>query len=746
VSDQAVMQDVRQYLAMLHKRRGIVITCLAVSLLVAVLYNYTTRPVYQATTQILIDRDTPDVLPNKELVDLVQGGIDYYQTQYQLLKSRDLAKRAVEHLRPVLEKSRELATGPMMNPLERIQRLLGRPPHALLDSDGMPLSPAVAAFRSRIDVDPIPGTRLVNLRFNAYDPEVAAKAVNALADLYIEQSLEFRYTTSSQATGWLSDRVREQLAKVEAAEKALQEYREREGLIDHEERQSLVQQKLETLNAAVLDARTERIAKETLAKQIASLAPDQLDTLPLVSGNEAVQALKTELTGLQRDQARLAETLGERHPDMVRILSQIRKTQERLQAEVRNVARAAESEAQAARAREAELEANLDAVKREAQDVSRKAIELGVLRREVDTNRQIYQDLLTRTKQTGLETELKTTNIRVVEKAEVPRGPMSPRKMRNYQIALVLGLVLGVGLALLFESFDNTFKTPEDIKQHLGVPFLGMVPDVTAASASKEMMRGLSPTLLVSKNASSAVADAYRVLRTNLIFTSAETTGRVLVVTSAGPGEGKTTTLANLAAALAYNGSKVLALDADLRRPTLHQHFGLQKTPGLSDLIVGKSAASQTIQSTRIDGLQLLPCGYIPPNPAELLGSPMMKQVLEAVRSHYDWVLLDSPPILAMADAAVLCPLVEGVVMLVAAETPTKPAVARAIDQVQGVGGKVLGVVLNKVNLQRNSYYYSQYYGEYYRSYYAEGTGYARREAVERPRRPRPGARPSRRA
>jgi succinoglycan biosynthesis transport protein ExoP len=745
VSEQAVMQDVRQYLAMLHKRRGIVITCLAVSLLVAVLYNYTTRPVYQATTQILIDRDTPDVLPSKELVDIVQGGVDYYQTQYQLLKSRSLAERAVEQLK--LQKSPELATGPMMSPLERIQRLLGRPPRALLDSDGMPLSPAIAAFRSRIDVDPIPGTRLVNLHFNAYDPKVAADAVNALADLYIEQSLEFRYTTSSQATGWLSDRVREQLAKVEAAEKALQEYREREGLIDHEERQSLVQQKLETLNAAVLDARTERIAKETLARQIATLTPDQLETLPLVSGNEAVQTLKTELTGLQRDQARLAETLGDRHPDMVRVRSQIRKTQERLQAEVRNVARAAESEAQAARAREAQLEANLDAVKREAQDVSRKAIELGVLRREVDTNRQIYQDLLTRTKQTGLETELKTTNIRVVEKAEVPRGPIRPRRMRNYEIALVLGLALGVGLGLLFESFDNTFKTPEDIKQHLGVPFLGMVPDVTAASASKEMMRGLSPTLLVSKNASSAVADAYRVLRTNLIFTSAERTGRVLVVTSAGPGEGKTTTLANLAAALAYNGSKVLAVDADLRRPTLHQHFGVQKTPGLSDLIVGKSAASQAIQSTRIDGLQLLPCGYIPPNPAELLGSPMMKQVLEAVRSHYDWVLLDSPPILAMADAAVLCPLVEGVVMLVAAETPTKPAVARAIDQVQAVGGKVLGVVLNKVNLQRNSYYYSQYYGEYYRSYYAEGTGYARRDVADRPRRTaRPGARPSRRA
>ena len=741
--DQPVMQDVRQYMAMLHKRRGIVITCLVVSVLVAVLYNYTTRPVYQATTQILIDRDTPDVLPNKELMDLVQAGVDYYQTQYQLLNSRSLAERTVERLG--LQKSSELATGPMMNPWERVQRLLGRPPRAIVDQDGMPLSPTVAAFRSRVGVDPIPGTRLVNLRFNAYDPRVAADAVNALASLYIEQSLEFRFTTSSDATGWLSDRLAEQRQKVEAAEKALQEYREKEGLIDHEERQGLVQQKLETLNGAVLDARTERIAKETLASQLSSLSPAQIESFPLVMGSETVQKLKNELVSLQRDEARMAETLGQRHPDMVRVRAQTKDVQEKLRAEVRNVARAADSDSRAARSREARLQANLDAVKSEAQDVSRKAIQLGVLRREVDTNRQIYQDLLTRTKQTGLETELKTTNIRVIEKAEAPRGPVSPKKTRNYQVAVVFGLLLGIGLGLLFESFDNTFKTPEDLKQHVAAPFLGMVPDVTAAT-SKEMMRGLSPTLLISKNAASAVADAYRVLRTNLIFTSSETTGRALVVTSAGPGEGKTTTLANVAAALAYNGAKVLAIDADLRRPTLHQHFGLQKTPGLSDLIVGKSAASEAIQSTRIDGLQVLPCGYLPPNPAELLGSPMMKQVLEAVRSHYDWVLLDSPPILAMADAAVLCPQVEGVILLVAAETPTKPAVARAIDQIQSVGGKVLGVVLNKVNLQRNSYYYSLYYGEYYRSYYAEGTGYARREA-QRPRRPsRPGSRPAGRA
>jgi capsular exopolysaccharide synthesis family protein len=312
-------------------------------------------------------------------------------------------------------------------------------------------------------------------------------------------------------------------------------------------------------------------------------------------------------------------------------------------------------------------------------------------------------------------------------------------------VALILGLLVGIGLALGFEHLDNTFKTPEDVKAHLSVPFLGMVPDVSLKTPGAAA-RGPNASQ-VMKSPNSAVGDAYRVLRTNLIFTSAETTGRVVLVTSAVPGEGKTTTLANLAAALAQNGAKVLAVDADLRRPTLNQHFGLQKTPGLSDLIVGKSAASQAIQTTRIDGLQLLSCGYQPPNPAELLGSPMMKQILDAIRSHYDWVLIDTPPLLAMADAPVLCSLVDGVVLVLAAEVATKPAVMRAIEQVQSVGGKMLGVVLNKVNLERNSYYYSQYYGEYYRNYYAEGASAGRRaEETARKAAPRPTARPSRRA
>ncbi len=740
MTEQAVLQDARRHLAMLHKRRGIVLTCLALSLVVAVLYNYTTRPVYQATTQILIDRDTPDVLPNKELVELVQGGMDYYQTQYQLLKGRTLAERAVARLE--LQTHPELATGPMMNPWERVRGFLGQPPSAVIDPSGMLLSPAAAAFRSRILVDPIPGSRLVNLHFRAYDPRVAADAVNALAQLYIEQSLELRFTTSTEATGWLSERLKEQQAKLEAAEQALQEYREREGLINQEARQGLVDQKLDTLNGAVLEARTERIAKETLYRQIAMLGPGQLESFPLVMGSGTVQRLRTELATLQKEEALLSDSLGDRHPEMLRVRGQVRAAEEKIRAEMRSVARAAESDYRTALARESRLAASLEAVKGEAQDTNRKSIEHMAKQREVDTNQKLYQDLLTKTKQTGLETELKTTNIRVVEKAEAPRGPVSPRKMRSYQVAIILGLLVGIGLAFGFEHMDNTFKTPEDVREHLQLPFLGMVPHVGLKPTGAA---GRGPQLVKSPN--SAVADAYRVLRTNLIFSSAETTGRVILVTSANPAEGKTTTLANLAVALAQNGAKVLAVDADLRRPTLYQHFGVAKAPGLTDLIVGKAAASLAIHSTRIEGLQLLPCGYLTPNPAELLGSPMMKQIVDALRAHYEWVLIDAPPLLAMADAPVLCPLVDGVVLVIAAESATKPAVTRAIDQVQRVGGKVAGLVLNKVNLERNSYYYSQYYSEYYRSYYAEGKSQkAGGETTPRKPAPRPPARPARRA
>jgi capsular exopolysaccharide synthesis family protein len=727
MSEQAFLQDARQYLAMVHKRRWVLVTCVGVSLLFAILYNYTARPVYQATAQILIDRDTPNVLPTKEIVDVAQAGGDF-QTQLQLLRGRELAERVVSSIG--FQKSPEVQTGPLMSPWERFQRrVLGRAPASVLDQNGLPLSPAIAAFRSRLSVGPVAGSRLVNLRFNAYDPRLAATAVNALAQAFIEQSLEYRFTTSTEATGWLTARVKEQQEKVEAAERRLQEYREKEKLVNLEERQGLIEQKLSSLNGAAISARTERITKETLYNQMRALPPQQLETFPLLMQSGKVQALRGRLVELRSQEDDLSRTLGDKHPDMVRVRGDIRETSDRLRAAIEEIVRAVETDYRTAAQQEANLQANIEASKKESLELSRMSIDYGVLKRDVDSNQQLFRELLNRTKQSGLETELRATNVRIVERAEPPRVPTIPRRTRNYELALLLGLGLGIGLALLLEHLDNTFKSPEDVKQ-LGLPFLGMVPDV-GKGAKANVAR---PSPLVHKNPESAVAEAYRVLRTNLIFSSVSEQGRAVLVTSASPTEGKTTTTANLAESLAQNGSKVLIVDADLRRPTMHQNFGLPKAPGLSDLIVGKTQASQVIQATRTKGLQILTCGYIPPNPTELLGSASMREIISALREHFDWVLIDSPPVLAMADTLVLGPLVDGVILVIGAEVSTRPAVHRAIEQMAGAGVKFTGVVLNKVDLERNAYYYGQYYGEYYRSHYSQASGRPQAVAAPPPR------------
>jgi succinoglycan biosynthesis transport protein ExoP len=716
MTEPAFVHEARQYLAIVHKRRALLVTCVAVSLIVAVLYNYTTRPLYQATAQILIDRDTPNVLQTKEVLE-TQVGADVYQTQIQLLQGRSLAEKVVERLD--LQKSTEFQTGPLMSPWERIQRkFLGRNTQPL-DNEGIPLPPAVAAFRSRLRIEPVAGSRLVNIRFSAFDPSVAAQAANALAQTYIEQSLEFRFTTSTEATDWLSDRLKDQRDKVATAERALQDYREREGHL--EEREGLVDQKLTSLNGALLQARTDRIAKESQLAQLRGLPSAQLETHPAVVNSPLITGLRTQLNELQREHTRLSDTLGDRHPDMMRVKTQIRAFEEKIRSELDNVLKAMEADVQAARQQEGNLSAGLESAKREALDGNRRSADYGVLKREFEASQELYHNLMKRSRETGLESELKATsmatNIRVVEKAEVPRSPFLPNRSKNYQLALLLGLGLGLGLCFLFEHLDNTFKTPDDIKNHLGLPFLGMVPDVNARTNGTNAPRA-SPLILRSPK--SAVAEAYRVLRTNLIFSSADQTGRVLAVTSANPGEGKTTTVANLAASLAINGSRVLAVDADLRRPTMHQHFGITKSPGLSDLIVGKCRPSEAIHKTQFGGLQVLPCGYVPPNPTELLGSASLREILAALRSHYDWVLIDTPPILAMADTSVLSPLMDGIAVVVGAESSSRPAVQRALDQIRSVNGHLIGVILNKVNFERNSYYYGQYYGEYYRSYYAD--------------------------
>jgi capsular exopolysaccharide synthesis family protein len=702
-------EELRKYLGIVHKRRGLVLACLTVSLVGATLYNYTTRPVYRATAQVLMDRGAQSLTGTRDQIEMAE--LTDVATQVELMRGRAMAERVVEKLG--MQKSLELQSGPLMSPWERFERrFLGRVPTLPVDSAGIPLSPAAAAFRSRLSIEPITGSRLFNVHFQAYDPKAAQDAVNTLAQLYIEETVSMRSSVSSSVTGMLGEQIQAQQEKVKAAEQALRDYEQRSGLSVGEDQANLIDQKVESINQAIVAARMERIQKETQLNLLRNTPPSQWETIPAVMANAVIQSLRNQLGDLQREEARLSQTLGDRHPDMVKVRADIRATEDRMRSETLAFQQSLVASVEASNQQEASLLASLEEAKKEALDLRKTSVDYDLLKREVDNAQQLLGELMKRAGTTDLGAGLRTTNIRLVERAEMPRAPFSPNRKRNYQLALILGLGIGIGLTILLDYLDATIKTPEEVKENLGLAFLGMVPRV-------EIKHTGAGQRLIVDNPQLRVSEAYRLVRTNLLFTNPEGTGMAVVVSSANPGEGKSTTVANLAASLALNGSKVLAIDADLRRPTLHHHFGLQKSPGLSELTVGRCQASEAVQATRIQGLSLIACGYIPPNPAELLGSTNMRAAIKALRTAYDWVIIDSPPILAMADTAVVTPLTDGLVLVVSAETTARHAALRAADQIRGVNGKVLGVILNRVDLQRNAYYYGHYYGEYYRAYYS---------------------------
>jgi polysaccharide biosynthesis transport protein len=712
MSPPSFVEEAREYLVLLHRRRALVVACTGAALLVAAFHNATARPLFEATVQIFIDRTPPRVLASVTLADREPGSADDYQTQYELLRGRALADKVVARLGR--NSDAELATGPLVSPWARFRQAI-RPPAAPVRSPE-PAAAAGEAFRSRITVEPLPGSRLVNVRFRAYDADFAARALNTLAELYIEQSLDLELASSTEASRWLGARLLEQQKKLEDSEQQLQLFRERERLVDAEPGRSLSDGQLRALNEALLAARTERLSRQTLHDRVRQLAPPDLESLSVVIENPVVQGLKGRLAALRDEERKLSETLGERHPDLLSLQERIAALEADLQGETSALIRSVETAYETAVQQEARLGEELAAAKAAAFAQDRTVLRSAVLEREVESRRALLKELTTRAQQTGLESQLRFTNVRVVERAESPRVPVLPRRAFNYQMALLIGLGLGAALAILVGRIDDSVKTPDDIAQLLGLPFLGMVPSMASDGAFEE-----APRLAAAREPQSAVAEAYRVVRTNLIFATPANRGRVVVMSSSSPGEGKTTTLANLAVSLAQNGARVLAIDADLRRPTLHAHFGLEPGEGLSEVLAKPRRRSLPLRKTEVPGLKLLCSGRIPENPAELLGSESLRALIEAERTRFDWILIDAPPILAMADTPVLSALADGLVMVVWSEHCTRPALKRALEQVRAVGGKLTGVVLNKVDLKRNAYYYGQYYGEYYRRYYAEG-------------------------
>jgi len=723
--------NLRDYLYVIQKRRWTVITVFAVIVITVAILTFTATPIYEATARLIIDKENPNVVSIQEVMSVDASGSDYYQTQYKIIESRTVAREVLRRLN--LDKSEEFFPKPKDDLISNLKRSIQETIAFWKDSitsllrtgdesipktlEGFePDSPLVSDFIKRIKVSPIRNSRLVDVRFEGKDSVLAATIVNTLADVYISQNLETKLRAVQDAVKWLHNRIEEERKKVEKAEQALLRYKEKHSIVTDfsSDVENITAQKLAHLNIQVVETESNRVEAETRYKQAMVLTgtPDMLDSIPEVLNNELIRQIKSMEIELFKRMSELSKKYGQKHPRMVAIESELNTLQKRRIQEVSRVINSLKNEYKVALAKENSLKAALEKQKKESLELNQKAIQYGVLRRESESARYMYELLIKRFKETSLTEDMKTGNIRIVDRAEVPEYPIKPKKKLNILLAIIVSLLTGTGLAFFFEYLDNTIKLPEEVEKHLNIPFLGSTP--LFSTKNKWNIRGDTSQELIAFNyPRSTASESYRSIRTSILFSSAESVPQVILITGVGPQEGKTITTANLAVTMAQADSKIVILDCDMRRANVHKVFGTANDHGISNLLVGNSNMREAILHTRIPNLDVIPCGPIPPNPSELLGSTRMTTLLNSLRKHYAHILIDSPPSIAVTDAVVLSKFVDGVILVIRAGYTAKEIIKSGIAQFGAVGTHILGAVLNGVDMSRDRYHY-QYYYYYY--------------------------------
>jgi succinoglycan biosynthesis transport protein ExoP len=736
----------RDYWRVIWKRRWMIVAVFLVAVVFMVVKTITTRPVYRGTATIQINIENPQIVDFKEIFTVNMWAMDYYQTQYRILESRNLARRVVQKLK--LWEHPEFLPGPpsafqrwksgILSPLRSIVRALkswttgsksGSPAQPAGSDEGVSEAerdaPYISALLSRVHIEPIKESRLVRINYQGYHPDLAGQVPNVLAEEYIQLSLDSRVTTTEQAKEWLGKQLEEMKAKVEKAEEALQEFGSKNDIISLDDKDNVTLRRLGELNDALAKAEADRMAKEALYRQVRQEKDLTSDAIPAVLENKLIQELKQNYIQLEAQYMRLSETFKPSHPEMIRLKNQMDTTQKRLALEISKVIGSIKNEYEASVRNESLLRAAFDQQRGRTLEMQQKSIQYNILKREADTNKDLYKSLLQRMKEVGVTAGYTASNIQLVDRAEVPRGPYMPNRNRNILLAAVIGLFLGVGLAFFFEHLDNTVKTPDDVEQLLRLPSFGMVPEISCERKSGRIsMRTSHSTgksypveLVTCHSPRSLLSEAYRNIRTSILLSFSEQPPKKIVVTSPNPLEGKTTTLINTAISLSQTGARVLIVDGDLRKPRIHKILGNGNGTGLSNFLSGNAKLWSVIRRSDIQNVYYIPAGSIPPNPAELLGSTLFRDMVQALAERFDHILIDGPPVVGFADSVVLSSVVDGVMLVVTGGRTPKIALQRARDALLQVNAKILGVVINRVNIHQadyNDYYYryQYYYGE----------------------------------
>jgi polysaccharide biosynthesis transport protein len=712
----------------LRKRKWIILTCLATIFSVVAIASLKMPKIYEANGTIEINK--PDASLNFQ--NSTTFSLDYFdptelETDMKILQSDLLALQVIRELN--LDRRPDFAGQAPPPPPSSID--LAPDP---LQSDPSRASAAVGDFKGSLRVNLSPNTRIIEVHYRSPDPQVAATVVNTLMQTYVENNFKARFDSTMQASDWLQRQLVDLQMKVETSQEKLVRYQKEHEILGIDEKQNITMAKLDELNKQLTSAESERMEKEALDRLVSSGDPDAIasstggmeEAGTGQSPSQLLETLRSKEVDLKIQAADLSTQFGPAYPKLTQLNNQLKEIDSQIQGEMKKIASKVRGQYTTALQRESMLHAAFERQKQEANKLNESAIEYTLLKRDVETNRQLYEGLLQKLKEAGVSAGLKSNNFRIVDSARPPTAPIEPNIPRNLMFALVLGLASGVGLAFLLEGLDNTVRTTEQAQMISGLPSLGMIP-----LGSKSAREGPNPKRLVIATSKEAVelvtqvrpqsqmAESYRALRTSLLLSNLGAPPKVIMVTSALPQEGKTTTSINTAVVLAQKGVRVLLIDADLRRPSIHKTLGMGPHSGLSNVLTGSTTLEQAITRTAIlPNLFVLPAGTPPPNPAELLASSNMRDVLAQLCQQYDHIVIDTPPSLSVTDAVVLSPRADAVVLVIRSGQTTKQALRRSRDILTQVNAKVVGVLLNAVDLSSpDYYYYYEYQGKYARYY-----------------------------
>lgn len=686
--------------------------------------SYTRTPIYRATAQVVIEDPVADIATPSEIARNAMPTTDpevYMQTQLRIMTGRDLANRVAEQLN--LENVPEFnGQGPRPTQLAQIIASIKHyvsMPYRMVTGSTTPAAviadvPAGRAgygdaLLGHLSVEQIRGSQLVDLRLDSADPEFAARAANAFAEKYVEENLSLKVASIEKSAEWLTQEVARQAKLVTESEMRLASFKEKQDAGALDSGQNIVVARLNAMSDNMVKARTDRIQKEAVYRQVQAAGND-VNSLSSVLNSSNVQALSGQVSAAQQEMARVTERYGDKHPDYQKARAQLANLNQQLEVEVQRTVNNVKAEYDAAVTNERVMQQQVNEAKSAATALGRKGVDYAVLEREAESNRVIYNQMLTHEKELRVVANSRTNNVRVVNRADVPGGPYTPNHRADWVYALMLGLALAIGAALGLDYLDDSVKTPDDVTRRLKLKFLGLVPIVPGDRHP-----------LISGPVQHDFGEAYRSIRTALAAQFSGPGARIVAMASTQPLEGKTTTAVNIAMALAVGGQRVLLVDADMRRPSVHKALRMGNDRGLSQLLSGQARMREVVQRTHDPNLLCITAGRTPANPSELLASDRMRALISGLEAGpFDWIIIDTPPVLAVTDAVVLAPLVGAVAFVIGAEMTRLRLAERAVETLLSSNPRNVLAVLNKVNFGRNKYYYSRYYGHQYKNYYAE--------------------------